>query len=663
MAGGVRRAGVDPSSFHAGFIADADCFDSLFFDISPVEADQMDASRRLVLEGIHAALEDAGYDPRSLSGRRVGTFIGSMGTGAPRGTSHLAMLGSDGAILSSRIAYHLNFAGPAITVNSACSSSLVAVELACQKLRSGDIDMAVAGGVTLYSQPASFVMMHNAGMLSPSGRCRPFDDGADGIVVGDGVGVVVLMPLSRAIGEGAHVYGVIRAIGTNQDGKTSGITAPSFLAQSRLEREVYEKAGISPEQLQVVEAHGTGTKLGDPVEIHALTEAFRASTQARQFCAIGSLKANIGHTTAASGVLGLIKVLLAMEHGCIPRDQLHTTQPAHRSRGQPVLREHAPRPVAREPRRLAARGGERLWLQRDERACRDRGARPARSRGAAGVRAAGGAGRGARRRGRGCSMNTPDASSRSRPRLAHRSPTSRGRRRSVARRWIARLAIVAATFEELRGRLLRVPRRCGAVAGVLLGARGRAPRRAARRSTPAQLAAFWASGGAVDWEAELHPPRWRAQACASAHVTRSRGSVSRAPGRRGGATPRPGRRAWWKTWLPARAQAATAEVDLAGRCFAILATPGTRALADELLRRLPRSEVVMPEDVHAAVRGSAAPWDAHAGCVDLTGLDAGCATRTSTGSVAPGAGRPSGRASRRAARRPPGDVRPRTLPR
>ncbi|WP_208452388.1 beta-ketoacyl synthase N-terminal-like domain-containing protein [Burkholderia gladioli] len=309
---------IDAQSLRAGFADDIDAFDPLFFDISPVQAEQMDASQRVLLEGIHAAIEDAGYDPASLAAREVGTFIGSMGVAGADSLSHHAMLGNDGAILSSRIAYHLNLSGPAMTVNTACSSALVAISLACDKLRAGELDMAIAGGITLYTQPASFVMMRNAGMLSPSGACRPFDDGADGIVVGDGMGVVVLMPAERARAEGAHVYGVIRAIGTNQDGRTSGITAPSFLAQSRLETQVYRAARLSPEALQYVEAHGTGTRLGDPVELHALTEAFRGFTARRSFCAIGSVKANIGHATAAAGALGLIKVLLAMRHATLP---------------------------------------------------------------------------------------------------------------------------------------------------------------------------------------------------------------------------------------------------------------------------------------------------------------------------------------------------------
>jgi len=310
---------ADGSMFYSGSMENSDCFDSLFFDISPIEAEQMDCTHRVLLEGIYAALEDAGYDPLALNKKRVGTFIGYMGAGAiSESMSHHSMLGSDGAILSSRIAYHLNLVGPAVTVNTACSSSLVAIELACEKLKNSNIEMAVAGGITIYSHPASFVMMRNAGMLSPTGRCYPFDERADGIVVGDGMGIVILMPMSKAIEDGAHIYGIIRGIGANQDGKTSGIMAPSFVSQSNLEREVYRRADIPPQQIQYVETHGTGTKLGDPIEVHALIEAFREHTDQRQFCALSSLKANIGHTTAAAGVLGLIKVLLSIKNRCIP---------------------------------------------------------------------------------------------------------------------------------------------------------------------------------------------------------------------------------------------------------------------------------------------------------------------------------------------------------
>ncbi|MBU6400448.1 MAG: SDR family NAD(P)-dependent oxidoreductase, partial [Verrucomicrobia bacterium] len=303
-----------------GFLADLDSFDNAFFRISPAEAASMHPEHRLLLEEIYKAIQDAGYSEEAMASRTCGTFIGAMSTEiVPRNDlSHFAMLGHEPSILAARMAHYLDLKGPALTVNTACSSSLVALELACEKLLGGSVDLAIVGGITLYTDPAAYVLMSRAKMLSPTGRCRPFDDGADGIVCGEGVGVVIGKRLSDAERDGDRIYGIIRAIGTNQDGRTAGITVPSFSAQSALEQAVYRRAGVSPETFQCVEAHGTGTKLGDPVEIHALTEAFRAFTGRKAFCAIGSLKANIGHTTAAAGVLGLIKVLLAMRHGEIP---------------------------------------------------------------------------------------------------------------------------------------------------------------------------------------------------------------------------------------------------------------------------------------------------------------------------------------------------------
>ena len=194
----------------------------------------------------------------------------------------------------------------------------MAVDLACRSLKSGDIDLALAGGIAVHTHPGAFIAMNNAGMLSLSGQCRPFDQGADGIVVGDGVGILILKRLQDAVQDRDAVYGIIRAGGTNQDGQTSGITVPSFLAQSALQRSIYEKAGIHPQDIQYIEAHGTGTKLGDPIEVHALNHSFRHFTQEKGFCAMGSVKANIGHTEAAAGVMGLIKVLLSLKHGQMP---------------------------------------------------------------------------------------------------------------------------------------------------------------------------------------------------------------------------------------------------------------------------------------------------------------------------------------------------------
>ncbi|WP_429817957.1 beta-ketoacyl synthase N-terminal-like domain-containing protein [Brevibacillus porteri] len=298
-----------------GAMEDIEYFDPAFFKISPTEAQSMDVTQRILLQESYKALEDAGYTPSMLRGQPVGTVIGAMaGMTVEQDFSHFGMLGSDTSILASRIAYFLDLKGPALAVNTACSSSLVAIDIACQKLKTEEVNLAIAGGITIYSHPAPFISMSNARMLSPTGECRPFDNGANGIVVGDGVGVVILKRLQDALRDNDSIYGVIRGGGTNQDGRTLGITVPSFQAQSDLQKSIYAKTQIDVEDIQYIEAHGTATKLGDPVEIHALSESFRQFTPKKRFCAIGSLKANIGHTTAAAGVLSVIKVLLSMKN-------------------------------------------------------------------------------------------------------------------------------------------------------------------------------------------------------------------------------------------------------------------------------------------------------------------------------------------------------------
>jgi acyl transferase domain-containing protein len=291
----------------------------MFFNISPKEAESMDVTQRIVLEESYRALEDAGYAPSSLREQPVGTFLGAMGN-APMAQdfSHFSMLGSETSILSSRLAYFLDLKGPALAINTACSSSLVAIDLACQQLKSHEINLAIAGGITIYTHPGAFITMNNAGMLSLTGECRPFDNMANGIVVGDGVGIVILKRLKDAERDRDRIYGIIRGSGTNQDGQTSGITVPSFMSQSQLEESIYRKNKINVEDIQYIEAHGTATKLGDPVEIHALNHSFQKFTEKRGFCAIGSLKGNIGHTTAAAGVLGVIKVLLSLKYHKLP---------------------------------------------------------------------------------------------------------------------------------------------------------------------------------------------------------------------------------------------------------------------------------------------------------------------------------------------------------
>ncbi|MCQ4167702.1 SDR family NAD(P)-dependent oxidoreductase, partial [Tahibacter sp. P2K] len=315
---GLQQSG---GQHRGGFLADIDQFDPLFFSISGAEARYMDPQQRLFLQEAWTALEDAGHAGAGLEAQSCGVYVGSGGGDydelfdtAPA----QAFWGNAGSVIPARVSYYLNLQGPAVTVDTACSSSLVAIHLACQGLWTGEIRMALAGGVFIQCTPTFFVASTRAGMLSPTGRCYTFDDRADGFVTGEGVGAVVLKRLADAVADGDHIHGVIRAAGINQDGTTNGITAPSALSQERLERQVYDDFGIDPDTIQLVEAHGTGTKLGDPIEFRALTNAFRRSTARTGYCAIGSIKTNVGHAAAAAGVASLLKVLLALRHKQMP---------------------------------------------------------------------------------------------------------------------------------------------------------------------------------------------------------------------------------------------------------------------------------------------------------------------------------------------------------
>ncbi|WP_070198818.1 SDR family NAD(P)-dependent oxidoreductase [Streptomyces oceani] len=311
-----------PVCRHGSFIDDHDRFDPGFFNLSGVEATYMDPQQRVFLEEAWKALEDAGYAGSATRGNRCGVYVGCQDSGytalfgdevpAP------AMWGNALSALPARISYHLDLQGPAVAVDTACSSSLVAIHLACQGLWGGETEMALAGGVSVQCTPEFYRLAGRAGMLSPSGRCHTFDDRADGFVPGEGAGVVVLKPLRKAQADGDHVHGVVSGSGINQDGASNGLTAPSAKSQERLETSVYDAFGIDPEGIQLVEAHGTGTKLGDPIEYHALKRAFGHHTDRREFCALGSIKSNLGHTTTAAGVAGVIKVLLSLRHGRIP---------------------------------------------------------------------------------------------------------------------------------------------------------------------------------------------------------------------------------------------------------------------------------------------------------------------------------------------------------
>ena len=241
------------------------------------------------------------------------------------------LLGNSASILAARIAYVLNWKGPSLSIDTACSSSLVAVDLACQALQRGEIDLALAGGVTLYLTERPFIFMSRAGMLAADGKCKTFDRRADGVVPGEGVGVVVLKPLVQALRDRDYIYGVIKASGTNQDGRTNGITAPSAASQTELIQHVHRRAGIDPSSISFVEAHGTGTSLGDPIEVTALAQAFQQSAKQQNSCALGAVKTNIGHTSAAAGVAGLVKMLLSLTHRQIPAT-LHFEQANDRIR-------------------------------------------------------------------------------------------------------------------------------------------------------------------------------------------------------------------------------------------------------------------------------------------------------------------------------------------
>ncbi|HXH41922.1 MAG TPA: SDR family NAD(P)-dependent oxidoreductase [Thermoanaerobaculia bacterium] len=306
-----------------GALEEFDLFDPLFFNISPTEAESMDPQQRLFLQACWHGIENAGYDARVLSGSRCGVFVG-CGAGDYNQLSRRNQLSAQGftgnaaSILAARISYWLNLRGPCLSIDTACSSSLVAIAQACDSLISGVSDLALAGGVYVMAGPEMHIKTAQAGMLSAEGQCFAFDQRADGFVPGEGVGVVMLKRLADAQRDQDIIYGVIQGWGINQDGRTNGITAPNPESQTRLEGEVYEKYGIDPASIQLVEAHGTGTKLGDPIEVEGLKKAFANYTQKKEYCALGSVKSNIGHCLTAAGIAGMIKLLLALKHRQLP---------------------------------------------------------------------------------------------------------------------------------------------------------------------------------------------------------------------------------------------------------------------------------------------------------------------------------------------------------
>ena len=325
-----------------GFVSDVAGFDADFFAISPREAAAMDPQQRMLLEVAWEALEHAGIPPDSLGGTRTGVMMGLSTwdytiVNLERGAEIDAYLstGNPHSTAVGRISYLLGLRGPAVAVDTACSSSLVAVHLACQSLRLRESDLALAGGVQLSLSPFTSIALSKWSALSPRGRCRTFDAGADGFVRGEGAGVVVLKRLSDAVRDGDRVLAVVRGSAVNQDGRSNGLTAPNVLAQRDVITDALRAGAVAPDTVNYVEAHGTGTVLGDPIEFEALAATYGRGDAP---CALGAVKTNLGHLEAAAGIAGFIKAVLVLQRGQIPPN-------LHFSRWNPAIDASATRLV------------------------------------------------------------------------------------------------------------------------------------------------------------------------------------------------------------------------------------------------------------------------------------------------------------------------------
>src|SRR5216110_2586952 len=310
-------------------------FDAGFFGFSPMEAKTMDPQHRLLLELAYEALEHAGYDPDRWQGR-VGVFSGTalntyftnVGLNRRVAEEYIpTLIGNDKDFLSTRISYKLNLKGPSITVQTACSTSMVAVHLARQSLLSEETDMALVGAISVRVPHKAGYFYDSGGVVSPDARVRAFDAKANGTVFGSGGGILVLKRLADALSDGDTIHAIIKGSAVNNDGsEKAGYTAPGVNSQADVVVEALANAGVDADSITYIEAHGSGTPVGDPIEIMALTKAFRTSTQRCGYCAIGSVKTNVGHLDAAAGMAGIIKAALALKKGMIP-PSLHYSQP------------------------------------------------------------------------------------------------------------------------------------------------------------------------------------------------------------------------------------------------------------------------------------------------------------------------------------------------